>query len=1149
MSIRRFLLAAVSIALLCLASPAFAQGERGAITGLITDAAGAVVPNVEVVATHLQTNSTFRAFSTSVGSYRIPYLPPGTYRVTAAMKGFKNAVADSVMVAVASVVTADMKLEVGSSTESVTVSADVTRLESTSSELGYTVSSEDYHAWPVSSNDDGQRQIQAFVFNSLPGTSGDSYSGSINGGPQMSHEVYIEGISIGRADIAGDTDEFEPSVDAVSEFRLQTGALSAAYGGGLTAVANFNIKSGTNKLHGTAYDYVTNTVLNANSFDNNAYGTARAPFKQNSFGAAVGGPLWVPKIYNGKNRSFWFFSWESDRKRNGMASGFRSLPTAGEKQGNFSDVPLPIYDPHTTANLGNGVYSRTPFPGNIIPSTEISKVSASILKLAPIPDPTLPGLIRNILGITNQPIFNLDTFSGKFDQTITDKHKLSFYISSNERMRYNGAGKGYLPVPGSASGSFALQDIHGTMVRVGYDATITPRLINHLGVGYNRLNNSNSSLSLGQDWPTKIGLTGVEPTTFPLITWAGTTAQGGSLTQLGRSNAGVEPNGSTIVQNDTTWIHGGHSIKWGAEIRKYFYNQDYRGNTSGTFNFGPAQTADPSSIGTTGYSFASFLLGATTKSSLTIDKVNPQSRIWTPAFYVADDWKVSRRLTLNLGLRWDIVGGVYEVNNYSSGFDPSTPNPGASGYPGALVFLSDLKRKSFQNTFYGEVGPRLGFAYSVSNRVVIRGGYGLMYTPPIANTWGFATIDGYSGSNNFSTSNRDPNFYWDNGYPAYTHTLPNKDPALDNGSGITYNAPNSARQPYAQNYTIGIQYLINSDTTITANYVGNRGSRLSSGNFSNMNQLNPKYLSLGDTLLDDISQHPEIKLPYAGFSGSVAQALLPYPQYAGGGVGYQFPHFGSSNYHALQVVTSRRLSKGLGFLISYAFQKALTNTDSAQFYYGGTSQDVYNRKLEKSVASFDHTQQLRLTWIAEIPFGKGRHFLNKGGVLNQVVGGWTITANQTYQSGNPLSIGTSIDTSGYLFNGTIRADLVAGQPLTVPLSGRPDVASGTGIQYINPKAFANPPTTPNGVVAHIGTSPRYFGNLRGPYQPSDNFGIFKRFPFGEGKFVEIRSDMFNVFNRSGLGDPVTTVGDPKFGQIIDVASGPREIQVALRVTF
>ena len=1149
MRIGPFLLAVVSIALLCLGSPAFAQGERGAITGLITDAGGAVVPNVEVVATHLQTNSTFRAISTSVGSYRIPYLPPGNYKVTAALTGFKNAVAEPVVVAVAAVVTTDLKLELGSSTESITVSADVTRLESTSSELGYTVSSEDYHAWPVSSNDDGQRQIQSFIFNSLPGSAGDSYSGSINGGPQMSHEVYIEGISIGRADIAGDTAEFEPSVDAVSEFRLQTGGLSAAYGGGLTAVANFNIKSGTNTLHGTAYDYVMNSVLNATGFDNNAYGTPKAPFKQNSYGVAAGAPLYVPKVYNGKNRSFWFFSYEADRKREGMASGFRTLPTAANKQGDFSVLPQAIYDPHSTVKLASGAYSRTPFPGNKIPTTAFSKVSASILQLAPIPDPTLPGILRNIVGIINQPIFNLDTFGGKFDQTITDEHKLSFYINSNERVRYNGAGKGYLPVPGSASGSFALQDIHGTMVRVGYDATITPRLLNHLGVGYNRLNNANSSLSLGQGWPAKIGLNGVADTTFPLISWSGTTAQGGSLTALGRNNAGVEPNGSTIVANDTTWIHGSHSIRWGAEVRKYFYNQDYRNGTSGGFTFGPAQTADPQNAGTTGYSFASFLLGATAKTSLNIAKVNPQSRIWTPAFYVADDWKVSRRLTVNLGLRWDIVGGVYEINNYSSGLDPTAPNPGAAGYPGALVFLSDLKRKSFQNTFYGELGPRLGFAYSVNTRLVVRGGYGLMYTPPIANTWGLATIDGYSGSNNFATSTRDPNFYWDAGYPAYTHTLPNKDPALDNGSSITYAAPNSSRQPYTQNYTIGLQYLLNSDTTITANYVGNRGSRLNSGNFANMNQLNPKYLALGDTLLDDISSHPEIKLPYAGFEGSVAQALLPYPQYGGGGVSYQFPHFGSSDYHALQVVASRRLSKGLGFLISYAFQKALTNTDSAQFYYGGTSQDVYNRALEKSVASFDHPQQLRLTWIGELPIGKGRHFLNQGGILNQVVGGWTVTANQTYQSGNPLTIGTSLDSSGYLFNGTIRADVLSGQPLTVASSGRLDVASGTGIQYLNPKAFAEPPSTANGVVTRLGTSPRYFGNLRGRYHPSENFGIFKRFPFGEGRNVELRADMFNAFNRSGLGDPVTTVGDPKFGQIIDVQQGPREIQVALRITF
>lgn len=1149
MRIRLFSLAIICIvALVCLVSPIFAQGERGAITGIITDPTGAVIPNVEVTATHLETNTTFRAVTTSAGVYRIPYLPPGNYKVTAGVKGFKTAVLEPVVVAVAAVVTADLKLELGSSVESVTVSSAGTRLEASSSELGYNVSSEDYHQWPISSNDDGQRQIQSFIFNSLPGTSGDSYQGSINGSPNGSQEIYIEGISIGRADIAGDTAEYTPSVDAISEFRLQTGGLNAAYGGGLTAVANFNIKSGTNELHGTAYDYFMNTVLNANGFDNNAFGNT-APFKQNSFGVAAGGPLWVPKVYNGKNRSFWFFSYEGDRKRQGLLSGFRTLPIAAFKQGDFSAIPQAIYDPHTTSQLSNGSFSRTPFPGNKIPTSEISKVSASILQVAPIPNPILSGILRNMPGINNQPIFNLDTFSGKFDQTITDKHKLAFFINRNERARYNGAGRGYLPVPGSASGAFALQDIVGTMVRVGYDWTIAPTLLNHLAFGYNRLQNNNSSLSLGGDWPSKIGLSGVAETTFPQISFTGSTAQGGSLTPLGRSNAGNEPNGSYIVANDTTWIHGSHSIKWGVEIRKYFYNQDYRGGTSGNFTFGPAQTADPQNAGSTGYSFASFMLGAVTASSLTINRVNPQSRVWTPAFYVSDDWKVTRHLTLNLGLRWDIVGGVFEVNNYNSGFDPGTPNPGAAGYPGALVFLSDLHRKSFQDTFYGELGPRLGFAYALNQRLVIRGGYGLMYTPPIANSFGLASIDGYSGANNFATSTRDPRFYWDSGYPPYAFTLPDKDPALDNGSGINYNARDSARQPYVQNYTFGLQYLLNKDTTITANYVGNHGYRLNAGNFANLNQLNPKYLPLGDTLLDDISQHPGIRSPYAGFSGTVAQALLPYPQYAGGGVVSQFAHFGKSSYNAAQVVASRRLSKGLGFLVSYAFQKTLTNTDSALVYYSGSSQDVYNRNLEKSVAQFDHSQQLRLTWVWELPFGKGRHILNRGGVLNQILGGWTVTAIQQYQSGNPLSIGTSIDTSGYLFNGGIRGDVISGQPLTVSRSGRLDLATGTGIQVLNPNAFAQPPTTANGVVLRLGNSPRYFGNLRGPYQPSENFGIFKRFPFTERRNIELRADAFNAFNRSGLGDPVTTVGDPKFGQIIDVQQGPRQIQVALRINF
>ena len=360
MRIRFFSLTVVCIALLFVVSPAFAQqGDRGAITGLVTDAAGAVVPNVDVVAIEIQTNAVFKAVTTSAGVYRISALPPGNYRITAGVQGFKTAVVDGVAVAVATVVTANLKLELGATSDSVSVSADATRLESSSSEVGYNISSEDYHEWPISSDDDGQRQIQAFVFNSLPGTSGDSYQGSINGSPQGSQEVYIEGISIGRADIAGDTDEFEPSVDAVNEFRLQTGGLNAAYGGGLTAVANFDIKSGTNQLHGTGYDYLINNDLNANGYDNNAFDNPKAPFKQNSFGGAMGGPVLLPKIYNGKNKSFWFFSYEGDRKRQGQISGYRTLPTAAMKEGDFSELPTHLRSQQHGAECGRHILSHT----------------------------------------------------------------------------------------------------------------------------------------------------------------------------------------------------------------------------------------------------------------------------------------------------------------------------------------------------------------------------------------------------------------------------------------------------------------------------------------------------------------------------------------------------------------------------------------------------------------------------------------------------------------------------------------------------------------------------------------------------------------------------------------------------------------------
>ncbi len=1142
------------------------QGQSD-VTGVIKDPTGAVVPNATIKLLNPTTNVESSTVTTNAGVYRFVHVPSGEYRITASASGFKSATISPVVVNVSGVVNADLQLEVGNASESITVNAESTLLETASSTIGRSVSPAEFHTWPIFV-DDGQRQIQSFIFRSLPGTTGDSYQGTINGGQIGAHEVMIEGITIGRADLAGSTAEFTPSADSVRESRLETGNMSAQYGGGQTAVANFNIQSGTNKLHGTAYEYFMNDKLNAAGFMNNAQGSPKTPFRQNSFGGTIGGPVVIPKVYDGRNKTFFFFSYEGDRRRNYTLASPRTLPVTDFKKGDFSRLlkasftgnaksgtqvgtdPLgrpvvfgTIYDPSTTRQV-NGQWVRDPFAGNIIPQNRFSKVSAAILQQAPIPDPSVDAFLRNIPGTPNSPIFWLNTYGGKLDHVFNNAHRMSVFINTNDRTRYNGGGNGFPPIPGSASGPFNNQNVQGWFIRASEDWVITPSRLNHFAFGYNRLINANNSYSRDQDWPSKIGLNGVAQTTFPQISWnAPNSALGSSLTRLGRSGAGTEPNGSWIFQDDFTMVLKRHTIRVGAEVRYYFYNEDPSGNTSGSYTFANYQTAEPNNTSSTGFSFASFLLGAVRNSSLNILAVKPESRVMNPAFYVTDDWRVSSTLTINAGLRWDIVGALREVGNRMSGLDLQASNPDAANYPGALVFIDKLGLNSFQNNYYKELAPRVGFAWQANSKVVLRGGYGINYAAPIRNGFGMASITGYNGSNNFSAvGTRDPRFYWDNGYPAYNGKLPNTDPSQQNGADIYLIRPDSSRQPYVQNWTIGLQWLLPSEAVLETSYIGNKGTRLMAQGYANMQQLPVKYLSLGDKLLDDVADHPEIRLPYAGFEGSVAQALRPLPQY--NGASDLYPNWGNSNYHAFQAVLRKRLSRGISYLVSYTFSKALTDTDSA--VDAASVQDVYNRRLERSVASFDQTHGLRLTWVYELPFGKGKTYLNTGGFTNAVLGGWTVTGIQEYRSGDALAITTEIDTSASLFNGVVRGDIIPGVD---PIADKGGVDFVNGTQYLNPKAFASPPTTSGGVPLRLGTAPRYLGNVRGPVRVSEDFGIFKRFAFGEERNVEFRSDFLNAFNRAGRANPNTDLDSGLFGLITGSAYGPRTIQLSLRLNF
>ncbi len=1101
----------VAMAFLAAAS-LFAQGERGAITGSVRDPSGAMIPAAKITMVNLATNVESSTSATESGVYRVPFVAPGRYRVTASASGFKSAVISPVTVAVAAVATADFTLEVGSSTESITVTAEAAAvgLDAANAEIGRTISSQEYHTWPTVSMD-GQRQTQILFFKTLPGTVGDEYQGTINGGQYYSHDILVEGMSVGQGFSTWRT----PSSEMIGEFSLQAGTLGPQYGSTQTAVANFNVRSGTNSLHGSAYEAFQHDKLNANSFNANAIGAPKKPFRLNNWGVPFGGPVYIPKVYDGRNKTFFFFDPEWFVHHQMDVGNLVQLPVPAFKTGDFSQLLNSsfttdarsgtvvgtnaaggqvafgsIYDPASTRTVAGGRL-RDVFPGNVIPPSRFSTVSKNILSMAPIPDPLVSGFLRNTPLGAQLPQRTDSIYSGKLDHIFNSAHRLAFFTMVNLYSRESGSGNvAWDPRPGSATSLWNKLTLTGTVVRLTEDWVITPHVVNHFGIGYNRLLNYGLSLSANQDWPSKIGLTGVANTTFPSIGFTGTATQGGSMTSFGSTGAGGTTQGSTIVVNDTTWVRGSHTFKFGFEVRKLYYNSRPVGNTSGTFTFGPNQTADPNNLNTTGFSFASFLLGAVYSANANISPTSPGFRTWYPSFYFGDDWKVTPRLTVNLGVRWEIAGALKEVANRMSNLDPTMPNPGAGNYPGALAFLGDSGRNSFMDTNYRDLGPRIGLAYRVTDQIVLRAGYGVNFVQPSSSG---ASTTGFNGSNSINPSNLDPAFLWDSGMPVYPFTLPNKNPALQNGSSISYTVPGATRVAYTQNYNFNLQWLLG-NSLLDVGYIGNHGVRLAGG-FGTINQAPiDRIAGLGDALLDNISLHPEIPKPYPTFSGTVAQALRPFPQY--NSVSYAFPNFGSSSYNALQTTFRRRVGSGLSFLLTHTFGKTLTNVS------GQTAQDIYNRRLARGPANFDHAQDFKFTQVYDLPFGKGKKFLNQGGVVNAIVGDWSVTGIQQYRSGDALRVTTSISTGTTWYNGGILPNVVPGAPVYIDAGGL-DYQNGT--PFLNPAAFVRPPVTAKGVPLAVGNAANF--SVRGPWYFNEDFGLLKKIPLGESRAPAVSSGL------------------------------------------
>lgn len=1089
-----------------------AQSDRGTITGRVLDPSGAAVMDAAVTATNQGTKIKFSGTSNPAGNYSIQQLPVGRYEVTAEASGFHKVIQANVDINVAQTVTLNFNLPIGDVTQAVEVRSAPELVESSTSDVGTVVTQKQVIDLPLAVSGN-MRNPESFIF-LTPGVSGDTGNTQINGSQSRAKEILVDGIGAASPESGGLLFTY-PSVEAISEFKLLGSNFNAEYGRTGGGFEIFTTRSGSNQFHGSAFDYLRNNVFDARGF----FARTTPVNRQNEFGASLGGPII-------RNRTFFYALYSGFRYSAGTTNELLTLPTAEMRLGDFSRLVdkngnrIVIYDPATT-RLVNGVYVREPFPGNVVPAERFSTVARKILPL--IPQPTYSTLTNNFLTIGAQH-FNRDQVDVKIDHNFSDRNRLSGFVYIG---RQHSIAPQRLPLPLTN----ALDESRPSRwVRLNHDFIFSPSTLNHFSAGFTREPQLWRKLSADQGWPGKLGLTGVNTgpgNTFPRILFGDYAAFGDDT-----KTVGAQVNNAWEYTDSVSHVHGSHSFKLGADVRWLQTNGADLNNSQGTFTFGPLETALPNTRAG-GNSFASFLLGAVDSASYKQLLVVPANRYRYFAAFAQDDWKATRKLTLNYGLRYDIFFPRVERFGNMSGFDPGLPNPGAGGRLGAVAFLGSgpgrLGRRSFADTDYKNFGPRFGFAYSLTSRTVLRGGYGIYYAPGNAASglrssqnfsYGFNPVPSYASTDAGVT----PAFNLDQGFPTnYPPAVIT--PTVQNGANVTMIGRHDGRAPYFQNWTFGFQQELPYGILAEADYVAVKGTRLGN-NLISLNELDPKYLDLGNLLTQQVgspaAQAAGIAIPYPGFKGTVAQALRPYPQYLAV-TDLSNPN-GNSTYHALQTKLQKRLSHGVTFLAAYTFSRTLSDSD-IQAGGGPGGQTYYNRRLEKGLSTNDVPHIFAADFVWDLP-GRGR-----------LLGGWTLTGIEQYQTGRPVTI-TQNDTLP-LFNSLQRPNVVAGVKRAADHSHF-DPATRL---WINPAAFSVA-----GPLA-IGTSARSYGDLRAPAFQNESAGIIKRTAITERVLVTFRAEFFNLFNRVVFAAPAGNASNANFGRIGAQGNTPRQGQLALRLDF
>jgi trimeric autotransporter adhesin len=1149
--------------------PVSGQSYQGSLRGSLRDSGGNVMPSVTIALTNEATNVARTTVTNASGEYVFEKIDPGSYKIDATQTGFKKLERPGVIIETQQFLTLDLVMELGNVAETVVITAEVPLIESSNASVGQVISKQLLSDLPNTGRNPfslaaiSPNYIPAGnpTFNRQQDQSGSSQI-SLAGGPVRGNNYLLDGIPI--ADI-GNRAVIIPIFEAVQELKMQVNNYDAEAGRTGGGVFNVTARSGTNNLHGSLFGFLRPNPLQANNFFNNRSGLARPDADYKLYGGSLGGPVYIPKVYHGKDKTFFWFAFEGYRMQSFLSETF-TVPTDQERLGNFSQSRTTIYDPTTTrlnpnydssrpASVDNPQYIRDPFSSNMIPLGRQDDAGRALIQFFPLPNRPADANGRNNYAATSVLNDRADQQTIKLDHTFNNNYKIAgTYLRYGSREPV----ADYYQNIANPGGSLLFRNVDA--VAINNIFTLNESTILSVRYGYNTFADNVDTVSAGFD-PASLGFASSFTSDIPFNKFPSISLGGayGSPSQgaLGSAAPNERRWYSHNFLTGISKLMGRHNLKSGFDYRQLSLDFNNIGQASGAFTFNRGFTQSDPNTGTGGNELASLLLGAVASGNSQL--VTPLS-FYVNYFgaYVQDDFRYSQKLTLNFGLRYEYETGLQErADQITVGFDPSVPfpvQPAGLNVRGGLLFAGvggnpTQQVRAQKNKF----GPRVGFAFMLNDKTTLRGGYGILWAPPIFSLG--PTVDGYGALGFAAVTNMvttldnglTPANLLSNPFPNGLLTPTGSSLGLLTQVGQTISFVDQNREgAYMQQYSLDVQRELPGNIALTVGYVGSRGTNLQVGGISNggvnINQLPPEFMARTDL---------QERVPNPFFGTAAGVGILGSERVAKGQLLRPFPQFGdvimygasgaNSYYNAVTFKAQKRFSRGFSLLTAYTFSKMLDDITGNSNYFAPDNTanviDAYDRSRDYALSSVDTPHRFTMSGAYELPFGKGKAFFSSGNsIVNRVIGGWQLNAIVTYQSGFPLSLTQQVNNTNAFSLGQ-RPNVVLGvDPAT---SG--DVSDRLGA-YLNSAAFSLTPANT------FGNAPRTIG-IRSPATNLWDLSVLKNTMIFEGLNAQFRFEAVNAFNTPVFRAPNTQLGNSNFGVITSQANFARIMQVSVRLMW